>query len=217
MAFTLLGVFLQAISFHVTPGQPLWRPTYHAHRERPPGPLDEGEEVLVEAEGPDGQELWWTAHRDGGLCLNPLRYGQHRLTLACAEGPSPALVALEAFLNASWLQADEEQTFLSSLRNLHGGEGVNLREEGQVLREGDVVLVWPEMTYLAGEAPLRVSWAEFRDILDLNLEFLDRKAGLLTALAALPPGQFPVDEPLPQYRADLGFFSVRRGEADTGS
>lgn len=110
-----------------------------------------------------------------------------RLTLA-AEGPADALQAVTRFFQGSWLQDSETPEFLQAILALRPGQGVNLREEGQVIRQGDRLHLWSEMTYFDRTAEADLDFSEVCEVIRLNLHFwtLRREWTAGTARRGLP-------------------------------
>lgn len=85
----------------------------------------------------------------------------HVRVALCAEGGAEALAAVHEFLRGSWL-CDADLEYSRQILGLMDGDGANLREEGQVLRRGDRLLLWSGMRYLEREdAEADIDFAEF--------------------------------------------------------
>lgn len=209
-ALQLSGVRLEAIWFTSNPGEPLWRPTYGQMEERPAGsPLAPGEEIFAEGEE-QGQAIWLISALDGNWAMNSSRYGCTQLRLSCAAGSADALDALHVFLSASWLQALDDHQFLTALAEMTPGGGVNLREEGQAMRErnGEWVAIWPSYDRLP-ETYVRMG--ELSEITVLCLRFWHLRQRFKKALAAMTQAaDQPTEDELPRYEAGRGFVNAER-------
>ncbi|MFB9993656.1 hypothetical protein ACFFLM_16965 [Deinococcus oregonensis] len=120
----------------------------------------------------------------------------HRLLLN-TRGQACAAVVLSEFVNASWLQ-DPDLQFLPDLLNLApNGGGVNLREEGTVVRHGERVHIYPMSAQTPGAD---ASYAELCEVVRLNLLYLHLR-------------RFWIDEPLAQTRRVRGlpYYESGRG------
>lgn len=82
-----------------------------------------------------------------------------------AEGNADAVAAVREFLRGSWL-CDADLQYPRQILGLMDGDGTNLREEGQVLRRGDRLLLWSDMSYFEREdAEADLDFAEFCELL----------------------------------------------------
>lgn len=137
------------------------------------------------------------------MTLHPCT-AQVQLTLS-ATGPPEGLVATCAFLHASWLQDSEDPAFLREILSLLDGHGVNLREEGQVIRRGGRAHLWSGMTYFDRTAEADLDFHDLCEVIRLNLQFLTLKRHWSDARTT--PGA-------PRYQAEQG-FRVRFGPPPT--
>jgi hypothetical protein len=81
-----------------------------------------------------------------------------------ADGATDALAAVQEFLRGSWF-CDASLGYPQRVLRLIDGDGVNLREEGQVLRRGSRLLLWTGMSYFEHEAEADLDFAEFCEVL----------------------------------------------------
>ncbi|MVN85270.1 hypothetical protein GO986_00600 [Deinococcus sp. HMF7620] len=111
-----------------------------------------------------------------------------------ADGPDAALQAVTRFFHGGWLQDSPE--FLTAVLALLPGRGVNLREEGQVIRQGDRLHLWSGMTYFERTAEADLEFHEVCEVVRLNLHLLTLKREWLTS---------PSRRGLPSYEEHRGF------------
>lgn len=139
-----------------------------------------------------------------------------------AEGSAEALAAVQDFLRGSWF-CDPGLPFAQRALALMDGDGMNLREEGQAVRDGDRLLLWSGMSYFERAVPeADVDFAEFCEVLRPFLQVIalqDRvrfrgvrlaraawRSGSAVALLRFERETPPADIP---RSADLRFHSVR--------
>jgi hypothetical protein len=139
-----------------------------------------------------------------------------------AEGSAQALAAVQEFLRGSWF-CDPSLPYVQRALALMDGDGMNLREEGQAVRDGDRLLLWSGMSYFERAVPeADVDFAEFCEVLRPLLQVIElqdrvRFRGVRLARAAWRSGSAvellrferetpPADIP---RSADLRFHSAR--------
>lgn len=139
-----------------------------------------------------------------------------------AEGSAEALTAVQEFLRGSWF-CDPSLPFAQRALALMDGDGMNLREEGQAVRDGDRLRLWSGMSYFERAVPeADVDFAEFCEVLRPLLQVIQlqdrvRFRGVRLARVAWRRGSAvellrferetpPADVP---RSADLRFHSAR--------
>lgn len=139
-----------------------------------------------------------------------------------AEGSAEALAAVQDFLRGSWF-CDPSLPFAQRALALMDGDGMNLREEGQAMRDGDRLLLWSGMSYFERAVPeADVDFAEFCEVLRPFLQVIEmqdrvtcRGARLARAVwrrgSAVELLRFERDTPAADIprSADLRFHSAR--------
>lgn len=139
-----------------------------------------------------------------------------------AEGSAEALAAVQDFLRGSWF-CDPSLPYVQRALALMDGDGMNLREEGQAVRDGDRLRLWSGMSYFERTVPeADVDFAEFCEVLRPFLQVIQMQErvtyrGARLARASWRSGsavellRFERDTPpadLPRS-ADLRFHSAR--------
>jgi len=208
---TLLeGLTVNDICFPVDLQQRRWLPVAVPVDKRPAGsPLSPGEVIQLELEEDDGRVTWWVGKLDGTYSVNPSRYCAPRLTLRCMSGSAASAQAVQTFLNGDWLLRDD--SFLRQIAELAPGEGVNLREEGQVMRDGDLALIWSEMTYFSQGPEARVPWGMWLAIIALSRMAVQLKSNIDACVeAAGIDADLPDPQELPRYTPETGWVSAAR-------
>lgn len=107
----------------------------------------------------------------------------HHCVVLEAQGPAEALADVKTFFNGGWIQGT--LSFIDDLLALPADEtaGINFREEGHLLREGDWAYIWH--SYGLERASARVAWTELHEVLCLNRQYLRQKAYFVPDIGAV--------------------------------
>jgi hypothetical protein len=194
-----LGNFsLKQIVFERHPTAPLWIDN-STWEERPIGStLAPGEELMG-----DGPDCILVIVPQPGRYFNPAVYYHHQLIYQ-GNGSDQALKAVTDFLNASWLQSNDDTRFLEALLT---DESVNIRDEGHAVRQGDFVYIWPGESYFNHGPAAKLLFDELSIAININLQFLQYKQLFLERLKLTDietADDLPKPDSLPAYSLERG-------------